>query len=79
MGGVRACCDQMRRQTEWQCETHRSRYDCPDALIVYFKTPSRPWPSYRLPGALIQLAGKHRIGIVLSFYIRRPRRGADKH
>jgi hypothetical protein len=35
-------------------------YDC--------KTPSRPWPSYRLPAALIQLAGKHRIEIVLSFY-----------
>ena len=32
------------------------------------KTPSRPWPSYRLPAALIQLAGKHRIEIVLSFY-----------
>jgi hypothetical protein len=31
-------------------------------------TENRPWPSYRLPAALIEVAGKHRIELVLSFY-----------
>jgi len=31
-------------------------------------TEDRPWPSYRLPATLIELAGKHRIEIELSFY-----------
>jgi len=31
-------------------------------------TKERPWPSYRLPAALIELAGKHGIEIELSFY-----------
>jgi len=31
-------------------------------------TKERPWPSYRLPVALIELAGKHGIEIELSFY-----------
>jgi hypothetical protein len=28
----------------------------------------RPWPSYHLPASLIELAGKYRIEIELSFY-----------
>jgi hypothetical protein len=31
-------------------------------------TENRPWASYRLPAALIEIAGKHRIEIILSFY-----------
>jgi hypothetical protein len=31
-------------------------------------TEDRPWPSYRLPAALIEVAGKHHIELVLSFY-----------
>jgi hypothetical protein len=31
-------------------------------------TEDSPWPSYRLPATLIELAGKHRIEIALSFY-----------
>ena len=31
-------------------------------------TADRPWPSYRLPAALVQRAGKHGIEIELSFY-----------
>jgi hypothetical protein len=31
-------------------------------------TEDRPWPSYRLPAALIALAGKQGIEIELSFY-----------
>jgi len=31
-------------------------------------TEERPWPSYRLPSALIELAGEHGIEIQLSFY-----------
>jgi hypothetical protein len=31
-------------------------------------TSERIWPSYRLSCQLIELAGKHQIGIVLSFY-----------
>jgi hypothetical protein len=31
-------------------------------------TAMRPWPSYRLPRSLIQLAAKHAIEIQLSFY-----------
>jgi hypothetical protein len=31
-------------------------------------TEDRPWPSYRLPATLIELAGKHGIEIELSFY-----------
>ena len=31
-------------------------------------TAERPWPSYRLPAALVQRAGKHGIEIELSFY-----------
>jgi hypothetical protein len=45
-----------------------------DFGIYDLKTPSRPWPSYRLPAALIQLAGKHRMEIVLSFYSTPKRR-----
>src|SRR6266498_2885677 len=37
-------------------------------------TDERPWPSYRLPGVLIQLAGKHGIEIELSFYGSKPSR-----
>ena len=47
-------------------------------------TTERIWPSYRLSHELIELAGKHRIGIVLSFYgpipkSWRPPRGKDAH
>jgi hypothetical protein len=38
-------------------------------------TVERPWPSYRLPVTLIQLAGKYGIGIDLSFYGSRPKDG----
>src|SRR5437870_8988726 len=31
-------------------------------------TEDRPWPIYRLPATLIELAGKHGIEIELSFY-----------
>jgi hypothetical protein len=31
-------------------------------------TENKPWPSYRIPAALIELAGKHGIEIELSFY-----------
>jgi hypothetical protein len=31
-----------------------------------------PWPSYRLPGDLVALAGKHGIELDLSFYGRAP-------
>jgi hypothetical protein len=31
-------------------------------------TEDKPWPSYRLPATLIELAGKHGIEIELSFY-----------
>ena len=31
-------------------------------------TVDTPWPSYRLPAVLIELAGKNRIEIELSFY-----------
>ena len=31
-------------------------------------TDQRPWPSYRIPASLIELAGKHGIEIELSFY-----------
>jgi hypothetical protein len=31
-------------------------------------TNDRPWPTYRLPLALVELAGKHHIEIELSFY-----------
>lgn len=37
-------------------------------------TKNRPWPSYRLPAALIERAGKHGIEIELSFYGRARRR-----
>ena len=36
-------------------------------------TAKWPWPSYRLPRSLIQLASKHGIEIELSFYGRRRR------
>jgi hypothetical protein len=45
-----------------------------DFGLYDLRTPSRPWPSYRLPAALIQLAGKQRIEIVLSFYSTPKRR-----
>ena len=41
------------------------------------RTAERPWPSYRLPASLIQLAGKHRIEIVLSMYSA-PKNAANK-
>jgi hypothetical protein len=31
-------------------------------------TKEKPWPSYHLPAALVELAGKHGIEIELSFY-----------
>ncbi len=31
-------------------------------------TENRPWPSYRLPVPLIELAGKYGIQVELSFY-----------
>ncbi len=37
-------------------------------------TTERPWPSYRLPVALVQHAGRHGIEIELSFYGRQSRR-----
>jgi hypothetical protein len=33
------------------------------------RSPERPWPSYRLPRRLIELAGKHGIQIELTFYL----------
>ena len=39
-----------------------------DFGLYYRATPDRPWPSYRLPAALVALAGKHGIEIELSFY-----------
>lgn len=39
-----------------------------DFGVYYRATPDRPWPSYQLPASLIELAGKHRIDIELSFY-----------
>jgi hypothetical protein len=31
-------------------------------------TANRPWPSYRLPVTLIELAGKYGIEVEMSFY-----------
>ena len=39
-----------------------------DFGVYYRATKERPWPSYRFPAALIELAGKHGIEIELSFY-----------
>jgi hypothetical protein len=40
-------------------------------FALYDRTSSeRPWPTYRLPAALIQQAGKHGIEIEFSFYGR---------
>jgi hypothetical protein len=36
-------------------------------------TVETPWPSYRLPATLIQIAGKYGIGIDLSFYGSKPK------
>jgi hypothetical protein len=35
---------------------------------VYDRTADRPWPSYRFPGPLVELAGKYGIDLALSFY-----------
>jgi len=39
-----------------------------DFGVYYRATKERPWPSYRFPASLIELAGKHGIEIELSFY-----------
>ena len=31
-------------------------------------TDDQPWPSYRLPMSLVELAGKHGVELELSFY-----------
>jgi hypothetical protein len=33
----------------------------------------RPWPSYRLPADLVEVAGKHAIELELSFYGTEPK------
>lgn len=38
----------------------------------YRATPESPWSSYRFPAVLIELAGKHGIGIELSLYSDEP-------
>jgi hypothetical protein len=43
-----------------------------DFGLYYQATPDRPWPSYRLPAALVELAGKYGIEIELSFYSAPP-------
>jgi hypothetical protein len=40
---------------------------------LYDHATEKPWPSYRLPATLIQLAGKYGIGIDLSFYGSKPK------
>jgi hypothetical protein len=39
-----------------------------DFAVYDRATDERPWPSYRLPASLIEVAGKHRLEIELSFY-----------
>ena len=39
-----------------------------DFAVYDRATVDRPWPSYRLPATLIELAGKQGIEIELSFY-----------
>jgi hypothetical protein len=39
-----------------------------DFGVYYLATEQRPWPSYHIPPALTELAGKYRIEIELSFY-----------
>ena len=46
-----------------------------DFAVYDHATLDKPWPSYRLPATLIQLAGKHAIAIDLSFYDGRIVRG----
>jgi hypothetical protein len=38
----------------------------------------RPWPPYRVPGDLVALAGKHGIGLELSFYGAEPERNPEQ-
>jgi hypothetical protein len=43
---------------------------------VYERSSSdRPWPSYRLPAPLVELAGKHAVELELSFYGVQPKAG----
>jgi hypothetical protein len=43
---------------------------------VYERSSSdRPWPSYRLPASLVELAGKHAVDLELSFYGVEPKPG----
>jgi hypothetical protein len=45
-------------------------------FAVYDQTSqTRPWPTYRLPAALIECAGRHGINIELSFYGRESQNG----
>ena len=44
-----------------------------DFGLYHHATVERPWPSYRLPATLIQLAGKYGIEIDLSFYGSKPK------
>lgn len=39
-----------------------------DFGVYYLDSEQRQWPSYHIPAALTELAGKHRIEIELSFY-----------
>jgi hypothetical protein len=44
-------------------------------FAVYDRTTAdRPWPSYRFPAHLIELAGKHGIELELSFYGSEPKK-----
>jgi hypothetical protein len=42
---------------------------------VYERSSDRPWPSYRLPAPLVELAGKHAVELELSFYGVEPKAG----
>ena len=39
-----------------------------DFGVYYRASTETPWPSYRLPVALIELAGTHSVELELSFY-----------
>ena len=35
MSQVQYCCDEMKSQIEYKCDSHSDKFSCPDSLVYY--------------------------------------------